>query len=103
MKLLTNALCEAKGELEGYVEGGSADRSRRLDAIRVALYSLGKLENHIRQSSRILNDLRTLRRLLVAERGIQTKTTLSSRRSVADENASSEAIEAQLTVNQRPV
>jgi hypothetical protein len=69
VKLLTKAVDEAKRELESQVEKPAAsDSSRRLDALRIALYTLGKLESHMRHSGRILNDLRTLRRLLLAER-----------------------------------
>ena len=68
--LLGETVAEAKRELEGDVQRESAsDHSRRLDALRVALYSLDKLELHVNRSQRILNDLRTLRRLLFDERG----------------------------------
>jgi hypothetical protein len=39
-----------------------------LEAVRLALYKLEKLEQHIKASRRLLNDLRTLRRLLFEER-----------------------------------
>jgi hypothetical protein len=79
VKLLARAVREAKRELEANVERESAsDKSRRLDAFRIALYSLGRLETHMHQSSRILNDLRILRRLLLAEREIKRKMTLSA-------------------------
>jgi hypothetical protein len=68
--LLGETVAEAKRELEGDVQRESAsDHSRRLDVLRVALYSLDKLELHVNRSQRILNDLRTLRRLLFEERG----------------------------------
>jgi hypothetical protein len=68
--LLGETVADAKRELEGDVQRESAsDHSRRLDALRVALYSLDKLELHVNRSQRILNDLRTLRRLLFEERG----------------------------------
>lgn len=65
--LLAETVAEAKHELEGDVERESA-ASRRRDVLRIALYNLAKLELHVNQSSRILNDLRTLRRLLFEER-----------------------------------
>ena len=65
--LLGDAVAEAKHELEGDVERESAS-SRRRDALRIALYNLAKLELHVNRSKRILNDLRTLRRLLFEER-----------------------------------
>jgi hypothetical protein len=69
--LLSETVVEAKRELEVDVQReSSSTRSRRLEALRMALYSLEKLELHMNRSSRILNDLRSLRRLLFQERGI---------------------------------
>ncbi len=48
-------------------ESGS-EFPRRLEALRTALYSMEKLEMHMSKSRRILNDLRSLRRLLFDER-----------------------------------
>lgn len=67
--LLAEAVAGAKQDLEGDVERESnAKFPRRLQALRVALYSVEKLELHMRKSRTILNDLRTLRRLLFEER-----------------------------------
>lgn len=65
--LLAETVAEAKGELESDLQRESAT-SRRLDALRLAAYNLDKLEIHLSRSRRILNDLRTLRRLLFEER-----------------------------------
>ena len=65
--LLAETVAEAKQELEGDVER-ELTASRRRDALRIALYNLSKLEQHVNRSRRILNDLRTLRRLLFEER-----------------------------------
>jgi hypothetical protein len=43
-------------------------QSRRTEALRLVLYKLQKLEEHVQASGRLLNDLRTLRRLLLQER-----------------------------------
>jgi len=67
VSLLATTVAEAKHELEGDVEREAA-ASRRRDALRIALYNVAKLELHVNQSRRILNDLRTLRRLLFEER-----------------------------------
>lgn len=67
VSLLVATVAETKHELEGDVGRESAN-SRRRDALRVALYNLAKLELHMNQSKRILNHLRTLRRLLFEER-----------------------------------
>jgi hypothetical protein len=93
VKLLTKAVSDAKQEIEAYVKGESESvRSRRADALRIALYSLTKLDSHLHQSSRILNDLRTLRRLLLTERGTKGNTE-SELGSTADENASAEELD----------
>ena len=65
--LLAESVGETKRELELDVQREPIT-SRRLDALRVALYNLDKLELHINRTSRILNDLRSLRRLLFEER-----------------------------------
>ena len=41
---------------------------RQRDALRLVTYKLTQLRNHLAASSRILNDLRTLRRLLLNQR-----------------------------------
>ena len=70
MTLLAAAVSQSKAELQADVgrESAGADLNRRVDALRMALYNLEKLELHLTRSSRILNDLRTLRRLLFEER-----------------------------------
>jgi hypothetical protein len=69
VKLLMAAVTEAKQELEADIEReAKAGVSRRLDALRVALYNLEKLELHLTRSRRLLNDLCTWRRLLFEER-----------------------------------
>lgn len=65
--LLAETVADAKRELEADVQR-EASSSRRQDALRIALYSVSKLELHVNRTSRILNDLRTLRRLLFEER-----------------------------------
>ena len=77
--LLSQTIAEAKRELEIDVRRESGS-SRRLDALRMALYNLDKLELHVSRSSRILNDLRSLRRLLFEERD----TTGTSKRNVVN-------------------
>lgn len=65
--LLAESVGETKRELERDVQREPIT-SRRLHALRIALYNLDKLELHINRTSRILNDLRSLRRLLFEER-----------------------------------
>src|SRR5689334_8228525 len=69
VSLLSEVVIDAKRDLEEDIKReADAKAPRRLDALRVALYSLEKLETHVVRSGRILNDLRSLRRLLFEER-----------------------------------
>lgn len=67
--LLAQAIEEARLDVEGDVAMAMADgANRRREALQLVLYNLTKLESHMNASRRILNDLRTLRRLLLEER-----------------------------------
>jgi len=66
VRLLWEAIGDAKKELEADVATAKPDR--RLEALRLVQYKLEKLDLHLQSSSRLLNDLRTLRRLLLEER-----------------------------------
>ena len=69
--LLAEALEEARRDVEAEV--AAADREgadRRKQALLLVSYNLAKLNLHITTSRRILNDLRSLRRLLLSERGL---------------------------------
>ncbi len=69
--LLAEALEEARHDVEEEIalaEREGADR--RKEALLLVSYNLAKLNLHITSSRRILNDLRTLKRLLLAERGL---------------------------------
>lgn len=69
LKLLHDAVLEAQQDVDGDVRAFAAGEShRRLDALRLVLYKLEQLEKHVRASHRLMNDLRTLRRLLHQER-----------------------------------
>lgn len=70
--LLAEAVAEAKGEVSADVERETPSASRRLQALQVTLYTLEKLEVHMKTTGRILNDLRSLRRLLCQERAPAT-------------------------------
>jgi hypothetical protein len=75
--LVSETISEAKRELESDVRRESGS-SRILDAQRIALYNLDKVELHMRRSSRILNDLRSLRRLLFEERAASKRPPVNS-------------------------
>ncbi len=69
--MLAESLDEARRDVE--LEVAAAEREgadRRKEALLLVSYNLAKLNLHITTSRRILNDLRSLRRLLLAERGL---------------------------------
>ena len=69
--MLAEALDEARRDADAEI--AAADREgadRRKEALLLVSFNLAKLHLHITSSRRILNDLRTLRRLLLAERGL---------------------------------
>ena len=69
VSLLADAIEEARREVDEEVALSSAEGAdRRTEALQIVAYNLAKLSLHIKTSGRILNDLRTLRRLLLAER-----------------------------------
>ncbi|MBZ5723290.1 MAG: hypothetical protein LAO03_23385 [Acidobacteriia bacterium] len=67
--LLAQVALESKQAAEADLRS-QADSAppRRLEALRMIVYNLEKLTLHVKSSRRILNDLRTLRRLLHQER-----------------------------------
>ncbi|HEY1218423.1 MAG: hypothetical protein ABSE42_04795 [Bryobacteraceae bacterium] len=69
--LLADALDEARREVEAEIALAEREGAeRRKEALLLVSYSLAKLNLHITASRRLLNNLRTLRRLLLAERGL---------------------------------
>jgi hypothetical protein len=67
--LLGEAIEKAKSGVQAEVARASAERAeRRLDALQLAAYKLDLLASRVSASHRLLNDLRTLRRLLLGER-----------------------------------
>lgn len=69
VSLLADAIEEARQEVDADIAVALTEGAdRRRDALQLVSYNLAKLTLHITTSRRILNDLRTLRRLLLAER-----------------------------------
>jgi hypothetical protein len=69
VSLLAEAIEEARKDVDADIEAAEAESAeRRKEALQLVSYNLAKLTLHITTSRRILNDLRTLRRLLLAER-----------------------------------
>jgi hypothetical protein len=55
-----------------------AGAERRVDALRLVEHKLSLLRAHLLDSLILLNDLRTLRRLLLSERGTENQSAESS-------------------------
>ncbi len=66
VELLAEAIREARREVEADLGGEQPER--RLQALQPVSFKLGKLCDHMDAARRHLNDLRTLRRLLLGER-----------------------------------
>lgn len=60
-----DALCQIEADIRLATANGA---TRRVEALRLAAYKLTLLRSHFVASRRLLNDLRTLRRLLLQER-----------------------------------
>ena len=70
VSLLAEAVEVALSEVEAdiAVAAGEAGAERRKEALQLVAFKLNKLSGHMTASRRILNDLRSLRRLLLEER-----------------------------------
>jgi hypothetical protein len=74
VSLLAKAVEEALAEVEADITLASSqsEAGRRKEALQLVHFHLSKLSGHMTSSRRILNDLRTLRRLLLEERLMET-------------------------------
>ena len=69
MTLLAEAIDEAEAAIqEDIAEARDHGAVRRVQALHMVAFKLEKLAGHVMSSRRLLNDLRTLRRLLLGER-----------------------------------
>ena len=69
LTLLLEAVAGVKQSVQSDIlETVDTQYCRRHQALQLVLYNLQKLDHHLKSSHRILNDLRTLRRLLLNER-----------------------------------
>lgn len=76
LALLREAVDEAKHNVDtDILEEVESRTPRRLDALRLVSFKLEKLEQNMKASCRLLNDLRTLRRLLLEERSESAAAT----------------------------
>jgi hypothetical protein len=66
---LSQAIDDAACQIDADIREATANgATRRLEALQLAAYKLARLQGHFVASRRLLNDLRTLRRLLLGER-----------------------------------
>jgi hypothetical protein len=69
VRLLSESIREAQQEIaEDINDPGKVKSDRHREALRLVQYKLDRLEQYLHSSSRVLNDLRSLRRLLLEER-----------------------------------
>jgi hypothetical protein len=69
VQLLVEAIAESKSEIEADLAAAvKAKLERRVEALQIVQFKMNKLEQLLTNSSVLLNDLRTLRRLLLDER-----------------------------------
>ena len=67
--LLESSIEDAVSDVKGHLEDATADQDqRRSEALTLALFKMNQLSTHMHKSRRILNDLRSIRRLLFSER-----------------------------------
>ena len=66
--LLLETIVEAQNDINAEIAIAVAERAaRRTEALQLVAFNLSKLNSHIGASRRILNDLRSLQRLLMEE------------------------------------
>jgi len=87
VQFLSSTLAETKKEVSAEVECEVGNPNRRRDALLVAVYNLERLEYHLTRSARLLNDLRSIRRLLLEERAKAGRTTVTQPTSTAHSTA----------------
>jgi len=74
IKLLGETVTENVSDIDSEIIAATeSGLDRRLQALRIVYYKLQKLEQQLHACSRSLNDLRSLRRLLLEEREIIEK------------------------------
>lgn len=75
VRLLLDAIVESKSDIQDDLAAATQAKSeRRIQALRLVQFKLDKLEQHLHSSGLLLNDLRTLRRLLLDERAERSST-----------------------------
>lgn len=70
MDLLIEAIEETRRDVGSEIRLSGGDDERRVQALQLVALNLNKLSSHATKCRRILNDLRSLRRLLFEERSL---------------------------------
>jgi hypothetical protein len=82
ISLLATAVDDARRDIQQDIEAaGNEQADRRVEALCLVSYKLNQLQNHVSATGRLLNDLRMLRRLLLAERRAARDPELATVRS----------------------
>jgi hypothetical protein len=69
VELLIEAIEESRRDVDAEItQGGNSRPERQKEALQLVSDTLAKLSDHMTASRRILNDLRSLRRMLLEER-----------------------------------
>jgi hypothetical protein len=75
LAMLAEVIEEAQSDIDCEISLSVAEHAtRRTEALQLVAFNLNKLNSHITASSRILNDLRTLQRLLLEEPEVQVRS-----------------------------
>jgi hypothetical protein len=76
INLLGTAVDDAISDIQQDIEAaGTEHAERRLEALHLVTYKLGRLRHQVSATGRLLNDLRTLRRLLLGERSLKAASS----------------------------
>ena len=67
-------------------------KERRLEALQLVIFKLNTLDDHMKRSLRVLNDLRSLRRMLLGERQSSASANQPGDESASRTSQSSSAV-----------
>jgi hypothetical protein len=79
-KVLEEVQASTEEDLKRMVLADTMVIGRSAEAVHLVSYKLEQLRHHVKAGSRILNDLRTMRRLLLGERKIAERSHSTIRR-----------------------
>ncbi len=79
-KVLEEVQASTEEDLKRIAQADLQGIGRSADAVHLVTYKIEQLRHHVQSGSRILNDLRTLRRLLMGERNATEYSAVPTRR-----------------------